>query len=390
MKQLDRRSRDGAGRWAVARIEPRAERRRGKATSSPHAAWDAATGPTGQPQFFAALGALAGGDGGFGPRGGHVPGGVDRRRLALWIGRLGEPLSEQQQEGGGAGDQADQRHPHVQALTEELIGGVDSQRLDVDPAERVERHVQGEDRSGRDAVPEALDEPPQDEEHQQVPQRLVQERGHERVWAADDVVRKRGIVDLDRPWLGAGTAVQLLVEVVAPPAQRLGQDQPGSDAVGHHPERQLGPAHTDQRADHATQDSAPDAQPTLPDLGNLAVVTGRERAPVGDHVVEPRPHQAERHRPHGDRVHQFGIDLAPSEFLAGDPARKQHRQRQDQPIPARLQAVKTEQKRVAGTGDREQLHRAQLRLSASTAGGATPSGTGVISVTRKGSRLGRR
>ena len=224
------------------------------------------------------------------------------------------------------------------------------------------------------AVPESLDEPPQDEEHEQVPQRLVQERRHERVRPAGDVVREHRVVDLDRPRLRAGAAVQLLVEVVAPAAERLGQDQPGGDAVGDHPERQLGAAHADQRADHATQDGAPDAQSALPDLRDLAVVPGRKGAPVGDHVVEPGADQAKRHSPHRDRVDQLGIDLAAAELLAGDPAREQHRERQDQSVPARLQAVETEQKRVAGAGDREQRHRAHIRLSASTAGGATPRG----------------
>ena len=187
----------------------------------------------------------------------------------------------------------------------------------------------------RHAVPVAPDEPPQDEEHQQVPQRLVQERRHEGVRATGGVVGERRVVDLDRPRLCAGAAVQLLVEVVAPAAERLGQDQPGGDAVGDHPERQLGAAHADQRADHPAQDGAPDAQSALPDLRDLAVVPGREGAPVGDHVVEAGADQAERHRPHRDRVDQLGIDPAAAELFAGDPAREQHRERQDQSVPAR-------------------------------------------------------
>src|SRR3954451_16627609 len=116
----------------------------------------------------------------------------------------------------------DDRGEDVQAQAEEVLGGVDAQRLDVPAPEAVEGDVQGE------RPPVAEPEPPvgpdDDAGGDQVPHQFVEERG---VVGGDVLVAGEAVgrVDHQRPGQVGGLAVEFLVEVVPQPADGLGDEQ---------------------------------------------------------------------------------------------------------------------------------------------------------------------
>ena len=144
-------------------------------------------------------------------------------------------------------------------------------------------------------APVGPDDQPRDAE---APQRLVQES--RMVVALHPAVVADG--DLQRPGQVGRPAVQLLVEPVAPAADRLRERDAGRDGVGERRQRDAAPAAGDPGAHRAERDGAPDAEPALPD--REGVDQSRPWTEVlllvGDHVVEPGTDQAEGHGPDGD------------------------------------------------------------------------------------------
>ena len=124
---------------------------------------------------------------------------------------------------------------------------------------------------------------------------------------AVEVVRHAGarvdpLEDLQAPRQFRVAAVELLVEVVADPPDRLGERDSRRDRVGREGQRHpLAPA-GDPRTERTQRDRARDAETAVPDLQRVdRVLAGTEvTPPVGRDVVEPAAHQPERHRPHGD------------------------------------------------------------------------------------------
>src|SRR5699024_1272021 len=110
------------------------------------------------------------------------------------------------------------------------------------------------------------------------------------------------------PRHGGRPAVELLVEVVAEPADGLRGQDAGRDGVTER--RQLDPAAptADPRTQRTDRDRAPDAQAAVPDLQRVdrfgRAIGAEVGAPVGEHVIQPAADQAERHRPHGDVEHR--------------------------------------------------------------------------------------
>ncbi len=126
-----------------------------------------------------------------------------------------------------ADDQGD-RHPLVPPQAAQLVGGVDAQALDPEPADAVAEHVHRQQTTaGRPVAPV---DPQQQAAQGEVPQRLVEERRVER--RPGRVTRREVLlVDLQRPRQVGRPAVELLVEVVAPAPDRLRQRQRRSHGV---------------------------------------------------------------------------------------------------------------------------------------------------------------
>src|SRR5690606_25112960 len=73
-------------------------------------------------------------------------------------------------------------------------------------------------------------------------------------------------VDLHTPRQAGGLTVDLVVEPVAPAADRLGDEHARSDGVGEVEEADPGRAQPEPGADGPQGDRAPDAESALPDL----------------------------------------------------------------------------------------------------------------------------
>jgi hypothetical protein len=127
-----------------------------------------------------------------------------------------------------------ERDPVVAGQAEVALEGVDAQRLDPRPADPVADQVDEHQRPA--AQRPAPVDPQQDADEREVPQRLVEER---RVEGGELLVAgaAEGGLDLERPGQVGRPAVELLVEVVAPPADRLRQRQRRRRGVGHRRDR---------------------------------------------------------------------------------------------------------------------------------------------------------
>src|SRR5437868_12437813 len=137
-----------------------------------------------------------------------------------------------------------ERDPEVDPLAREVVGRVDAQDFLVRAEGRVPGDVEREQRGP--AQREAPVDPEEDADADQVPRELVEERrveGREPLVAAHAM----GGIDLQRPRKLRGLAVELLVPVVPPPADPLGEEQTGRDRVHHQPDAVARVAH-DQRA----------------------------------------------------------------------------------------------------------------------------------------------
>ncbi len=157
----------------------------------------------------------------------------------------------------------DARDEEVHAQTEEVVGIVDPLGLLEDAKARVAGDVEREDARRPDALAVAPLHPDQEAGEQQVPDQLVEEGRLER-GVLQVSGRPVGGRDLERPGQLGGRAEQLLVEVVADPADRLGDQQCGRHAV--HEQLDLDARHalsvqTPQAATHTRGDPAPDPRP---------------------------------------------------------------------------------------------------------------------------------
>ena len=161
--------------------------------------------------------------------------------------------------------------------------------------------------------------------------------------------------DLQAPRQRRRLAEQLLVEPVAPAADRLGDRDAGSQRVRHRRQLEPHPAAADPGAHPAEGDRPPDAEAALPHVERrhrVAAVTEVPRR-VGDHVVQPAADQAERDRPDRD-VGDLAADAAP-----GRPATLPH--------PDRDRDPEDDAQRVAADRQRAQVPDARLGLDSNSA-----------------------
>ncbi len=196
---------------------------------------------------------------------------------------------------------------------------VDPQQLLKDAKAGVARDVERK-QSGR-TDPPAMSEPDQHSGQRQIPDQLVEEgrlEGGELLVAG----RAVGAIDLKPPRQRGRTAEQLLVEVVADPADRLGHQQPGSGGVHESEEvrpRQAAAKHP-QTGQRACGDSTPDSEAALPDGERSPPVRGN-LIPAGDEEVDAPADQPGWETPEGDLTDQVRITArAPPA-----PAREQNR-----------------------------------------------------------------
>ena len=104
-----------------------------------------------------------------------------------------------------------------------------------------------------------------------------------------------GAVDRDAPRQRRRRAVQLLVEVVAPPADRLHHEQGRRDDVGPARERHAAAARVPPGRQRAGHDAAVDAEPRIRRQDDLERIVRVER-PLVDDVVQPAADQGrDRH-----------------------------------------------------------------------------------------------
>jgi hypothetical protein len=191
--------------------------------------------------------------------------------------------------------------PDVQSQTEHLLGSVDTQHLDPHTTKRVEENIQPEYPTM--TQPEATVEVDEEEGRRDVPDHLVEERRVEQGagLAGDPGVRadlvRDGRVDLQAPRERGRRAEELLVEPVAEPPDRLGEQEAGCERVGERREADLLAAAADVGTDRAQRDRPPDPEATVPDPQRLERVVVRFLVWVWgrDDVVEPTADDAERH-----------------------------------------------------------------------------------------------
>ena len=211
-----------------------------------------------------------------------------------------------------------------------MVGVVDPLRLLEHPEARVAGHVQREQPRRTDLA--TRPQPHQKAGQAQVPDQLEQEGGLERrVALIPRRTMRRG--DLQAEEQLGGRPEQLLVEVVADPADGLGDQQAGRGRL-HEAEQVVAPqtpVDDEQPDEHAAGDPAPDAEPAVPDREHAPPVIG-DLAGGGDVEVDPSTDQTGRERPHRDLVGQVGVTAHRPPAPAGDEDRRGHREHVGDPV----------------------------------------------------------
>src|SRR6266581_300866 len=174
-----------------------------------------------------------------------------------------------------------------------MLGRVDPQRFLVDPERRVAGDVQSEQAGRPDSG--VMADPDQQRGQRQVPDQLVQEGGLEGRVAR--VAVRMG--DDQGPRKGRGLAVELLVEVVADPADGLGDEQCGSYRVGERRETDAMPPQPPDARERPARDAAPDPQTAGPDREG-PVPHVRDVGRGGQVEVDPAADDARGHGPQRD------------------------------------------------------------------------------------------
>ncbi len=195
-------------------------------------------------------------------------------------------------------------------------------------------------------------QPEQDDEHREVPQRLVQERRVERLDVGVPVRAMPG-VDLERPGQIARSAEQLLVEPVAPATDRLRENQAGRDDIEGREDAETGSTGTDRGAQRTADDDAGHAEPALLQLRDRGKVVA-EAMPVGGDVVEPGADDAGRDAPGADRERSVRGESAALEFALRQTAGEEDADRDQGAVPAHEEGPDLDENRIARTGQRQQ------------------------------------
>jgi hypothetical protein len=201
-----------------------------------------------------------------------------------------------------------------------MVGWVDPDRLLEDAEGRVAGDVEGEEAGRADAS--VMPEPDEEGRQRKVPDQLVQEsrvEGGERRVSGRSVGRR----DLQRPRQVGRATEQLLVEVVADPADCLADQQRRRDGVHERGGRDARAAKAPE-ADEATErHPAPDPHAAVPN-GERPPPVLRHEVGAGQVEIQAASHESCGKGPEGDVVEQ-----RPRVALRlPAPPRDQHRSRQ--------------------------------------------------------------
>lgn len=142
-----------------------------------------------------------------------------------------------------------------------------------------------------------------------------------------------GGVDLQGPGQAARGAVELLVEVVAPASDGLGQQHARGGGVGEHQRVDVAAAQVQPPRDDASGEAAEEGKPALPDEQRRPRALD-EPVQVRGHIREAGAQEAHADGDHGSAVDEVGVAAAGSVAAAGQVHREQHAGGDEQPVEA--------------------------------------------------------
>src|SRR5215467_4816509 len=256
--------------------------------------------------------------------------------------------------GGRAGSAQEQGHPDEREghshYARELGDanrpeheGVGAQRFREEAAHRVEAQVCQEQRAGRPLEPLA-ENYHEEEEHHQVPQRLVEERGMEVLVlrVLDGPMRRR---DEKPPRQVRRRAEGLLVEEVAPAADGLTEGEARSCDVqvrdgGQSARERVTTAHEETADDAAVNGEA--ALPHREDFSREAKVV----VEVEGHVIQSRADEPAEETELRGLEHAIGIETASTRLAIGEPEPETHRACHEDAVPAEAQGTELQSDRA--------------------------------------------
>ena len=149
-----------------------------------------------------------------------------------------------------------------------------------------------------------------------------------------DVLEPVGAVDRDAPGQGRRAAVQLLVEPVPPPRDRLHDEQAGRDDVGPAQERDALVAGVEERRDRAGDDPAVHPEARVRRQEDLDRVGPVQRVPLVDDVVGAAADEGGD----GDDDHAVAQDVRVLAGSTGQPHHHEIRGRKSDGVPETVPA----------------------------------------------------
>ena len=216
-----------------------------------------------------------------------------------------------------------------------LDAGIDAQPLEEDAAERVHRDVERERLA---LLQPAASFEPHDRARTRAGTRSTRRETSDGTSSRCRRSPRRSVrgVDLERPRQLGRAAEQLLVEVVAPPADRLRDDDAGTDRVEQRERVEVPAPGEDHHGEQAAAHRAPDREAALPDLeraGDPAL------APLvsGEQVVNARADDAGDHDRHRDLGDDLRVVPGAPPADVGDLGRDEHADREHQAVGVQLQ-----------------------------------------------------
>ncbi len=211
-----------------------------------------------------------------------------------------------------------------------MCGGVVAQQLDAEPPDAIQGHIGREQSTVTDC--EAAVQIDQRGEYQQVPNQLVEERRlhHDRDLPGRDAVERMNvdesggiptIENLQAPRHRGLAAVQLLVEVIPEPTDRLAHHHAWCDRVQEGRQWNSATTTADPGSNGAQGHCTPDTEAAIPDAQRRAqpgAAFAKVCLPVGAQVVQTPADQTKRDHPQSDVVDHPALTAACGETPVTD------------------------------------------------------------------------
>ena len=244
----------------------------------------------------------------------------------------------------------------IQALIRspsDLVGRVDPQQLHPEAAEAVDRDV-GREHPRRARAQPSLDQEDEDRRRPEVPEQLVEE-GRMEGRLVEVVERPVDRVDLEPPREVGRLPEELLVPPVAEPADTLGEEEPGREAVRQQPDVGARALRDDPADETPGRDPAPDPEPAAPDRERSPPLVGH-LAPARREVVEASADDARGDAPDRAAEDEIPVAAAVHPPLACDVRRERDRREQGQAVHVDGQWAEIERARARRGDGREGAH----------------------------------